>query len=118
MWYPRRTMITGIVTGLLLAAFWGVSAPAEEEPEALDLEVDVPELVDPAAELINVNTATQVELERIAGVGPVLAARIIEHRPYEEIDDLLEVPGIGEVSLEGMRDQIEIGEEEENDNDD
>ena len=44
------------------------------------------------------------------GIGPALAGRIIayreEHGPFTEVEELLEVSGIGEVVLDGLRDQI------------
>jgi competence protein ComEA len=57
--------------------------------------------------VVNVNTASAAELERLPGVGPSLAARIVEHREkngaFKAVDDLLLVRGIGEKSLERMR---------------
>ncbi len=48
---------------------------------------------------VNVNTATAAELERLPGIGPVLARRMVEHREarglFRRLDDLLEVKGIG-----------------------
>ena len=57
--------------------------------------------------LVNINTASIEELQQIGGVGPVLAEAIYNHRnehgPFESIDQLIEVSGIGEKSLERMR---------------
>lgn len=39
--------------------------------------------------LININTASQKELESLSGIGPVFAQNIIEHRPYSSIEELL-----------------------------
>ena len=59
---------------------------------------------------VDVNRSTVSQLESLPGVGPVLAERIIEYRdengPFTEIEDLLDVPGIGEAKLDGMRDDI------------
>ena len=53
--------------------------------------------------LVDVNRATQAELERLPRVGPALAARIIswreQHGPYRSIDDLRHVRGIGAVTV-------------------
>lgn len=61
---------------------------------------------------IRINTATASELEVLPGVGPVLAARIVAHReqrgPFETIEDLLGVPGIGESKLEGLRSEVAV----------
>ena len=57
----------------------------------------------PAGRPINVNTATMAELEALPGIGPVLARRIIEGRPYASVDDLDRVKGIGPKRLEEIR---------------
>jgi competence protein ComEA len=61
---------------------------------------------------ISLNQADASALEDLPGVGPVLAERIVAYReangPFEEIEDLLEVPGIGEAKLASMRDLISV----------
>jgi competence protein ComEA len=61
---------------------------------------------------IAVNLATAEELEGLPGVGPVLAQRIVEHRerygPFGVVEDLLDVPGIGEAKLAAIRDHITV----------
>lgn len=57
---------------------------------------------------ININTATQEELETLPGVGPVLARRIIEGRPYRTIDDLQHDKGIGEKHMEELRPLVTV----------
>jgi competence protein ComEA len=58
----------------------------------------------------DINRASASQLEGLPGVGPVLAERIVEYRdkngPFTEIEDLLDVSGIGEAKLAGMRDDI------------
>jgi competence ComEA-like helix-hairpin-helix protein len=57
----------------------------------------------PAGRLINVNTASQAELEALPGIGAVIARRIIEGRPYRAVEDLMRVKGIGKRRLEEIR---------------
>ena len=58
---------------------------------------------------IDINTADAAQLQRMNGVGPVTAQRIIvyraEHGPYTSVDDLLNVKGIGAKTLEKIRSQ-------------
>lgn len=51
---------------------------------------------------IDVNVASEGDLERLPRIGPALAARIVEHRPYRTIDDLGRVPGIGPRTIERL----------------
>jgi competence protein ComEA len=56
--------------------------------------------------LVNLNTAAQAELETLPDVGPVTALAIVawreEHGGFTSVDELLEVDGIGEVTLEKL----------------
>jgi competence protein ComEA len=65
----------------------------------------------PKGTKINLNTATLEELDSLPGIGPVLAQRIIDYRqtygPFQSVDDLLRVQGIGPALLEKIRDLVE-----------
>jgi competence protein ComEA len=62
---------------------------------------------------IDLNRADAGELDRLPGIGPVLAGRIVEHRrlagPYRSVEDLLAVRGIGPALFERLRDRVTIG---------
>ena len=74
----------------------------------------VPEQAAPAqgSGLININTADQAQLTTLPGIGPVIAGNIIAHReshgPFATIEELRNVPRIGAVTLENLRDLVTI----------
>lgn len=56
--------------------------------------------------IVNLNTATQAELEALPGVGAGLAKRIIAARPFTSLGDLDRVPGVGAKLLGKLRDRV------------
>lgn len=60
--------------------------------------------------ILSLNRANAGELESLPGVGPVLAERIVSFRDendgFDVVEDLLEVPGIGEAKLAAIRDLV------------
>ena len=52
---------------------------------------------------LDVNEASSADLLNIPGIGPVLAQRIIERRPFKSADELLDVKGIGAKKYEQIR---------------
>jgi competence protein ComEA len=74
--------------------------PAAPRPEALRSPLDL-------------NRATTADLERLSGIGPALAARIVEDRTrrgtFATLEDLLRVRGIGPATLERLRPLVRVG---------
>ncbi len=61
---------------------------------------------------VNINTADAVLLDLLPGIGPTTAQNIIDYReengPFEQIEDLLKVPGIGPSVLDDLRSLIVV----------
>jgi len=64
---------------------------------------------------VNINTASQTELESLQGIGPAKAKAIIEHREksggFASIDDLEKVSGIGPETVKQLRDAVTVESE-------
>ena len=63
--------------------------------------------------LVNINTASAIEMDQLPGIGEVLAARIVEFReqfgPFTTVDQLIEVEGISQNTIEELRPLVTIG---------
>ena len=73
-----------------------------------------PVAVAPTAKLLNVNRASQAELELLPGIGPALAKRIIDHREkngaFKSVDDLDKVKGIGPAMIKKLAPLVRFDE--------
>ncbi len=66
-----------------------------------------------AEKKVNINTATVEELQTLPKIGPKTAEAIVKYReehPFESVDDLLNVKGIGEKKLEQIKPYVTVGE--------
>jgi|TARA_Y100000310_G_scaffold267204_1_gene279093 competence ComEA-like helix-hairpin-helix protein len=54
---------------------------------------------------ININTATKEGLDTLKGIGPVKSDAIMDARPFNSVDELINVKGIGEVTLNNIKEQ-------------
>jgi competence protein ComEA len=63
---------------------------------------------------ININTATQAQLEALPGVGPKAAQRILEYRKqngnFKKVEDLMNVKGFGEKTFLKLKPVLTVGE--------
>ena len=66
-------------------------------------------LATPAFALVDINAASESELDTLPGIGPAYAKRIIDGRPYRSIDDITRVKGIGPKTFEKIKDMITVG---------
>ena len=61
---------------------------------------------------VNINTATQEELESLPNIGPVKAKAIIDYRKangnFKTVDDIKSVKGIGDISFDKLKSQISV----------
>ena len=58
--------------------------------------------------LVNINTATVAELETLPGIGASRAQAIVDNRPYQTVDDLNRVPGIGDATMNQLRPLVAV----------
>jgi comEA protein len=91
----KRSNITVWVGMVLAAAVLATSAPAFARGK------------------VNINTASKRRLERIPGVGNEIAELIIDYRrdngPFRSIEELKDIPGIGEKRIETLKEVVCVG---------
>ena len=97
-------LLTLLITLLLCSTVWVVLSPlAHKPPEA-------PRRKPVASGKITINTATVDQLALLPGIGTKTAQAIIEYRAqhgsFKTVSDLTKVRGIGEKTLEGLREHI------------
>lgn len=71
----------------------------------------MPQSVSANSTRVNINTASQAELEALPGIGPSLARKIIEYRSrhsFGSIEDIMQVPGVGSKKFKAMSAQLEV----------
>lgn len=61
---------------------------------------------------ININTATVSELDKLDGIGPAIAQKIVDYRTqnglFKKIEDIMNVSGIGEGKFVNIKDKIDL----------
>jgi competence protein ComEA len=90
----RRLCMTGAMVLVLLLAGTSNHVRAHVRTQAQTTAQPA------AAPLVNLNTATAADLAKLPGIGPAVAARILEYRQkngaFKKIEELMNVKGIGE----------------------
>lgn len=100
---------TALLLGFLAGYTIFESLPSDSFIIIGERETEIPATVSDVDEAgrICINSASAVELTDLPGIGPALAGRILEYReehgPFESVDCLLNIRGIGERVLERLR---------------
>ncbi|MGR3219850.1 MAG: ComEA family DNA-binding protein [Candidatus Anammoxibacter sp.] len=68
------------------------------------------------AVMVNINTASSEELSSLKGIGLIKADAIVnfreKHGNFKSVDDLKNVAGIGDVTFDGLKDNVTVGDTE------
>jgi competence ComEA-like helix-hairpin-helix protein len=99
----------GILWGVAVRRLYG---PGGHGRAPAAVAVAAPEPPEPPDDRIDLNAADAVELERLPGIGPVGARRIVEEReaggPYRSVGDLVRVAGFGPSRVRGLTPRVRV----------
>lgn len=78
--------------------------------ENIGENIIIEDITSSSTNLVNINTATQTELETLTGIGPSTALKIIKYRKengkFKTIEDIKNVSGVGDSKFEAIKDEI------------
>lgn len=119
----KTRLLLLFMTACFLAALFALYRTASVRETGTDYTITItrrahdavtPEVSTPGKDLamININTATLDELQTLPGIGAVIAQRIIDYRAengaFTAVDQLLNIKGIGEATLDKFRDRVSV----------
>jgi competence protein ComEA len=108
-------VLTGVFLCVLLGLFFRDRARLETAGIETEVEVSQEEIL-PDLSPLDLNRATNGELAQLPGIGEELARRIVEYReangPFESVEELMEVSGIGEGKFAGLEGRITVNGED------
>lgn len=132
-WLEKRRVLVGTVLSLCLLAIGGLLAwfdwhppktsittsrklvresVTKVEAQTKDVTTSVSVPIAPTSSLVNINTANADELDKLSGIGPTLAGRIIDYRNnhglFHTAHDIVNVTGIGEAIYSKIQSQITL----------
>jgi competence protein ComEA len=103
-----RTLLTAALVSLL-----AVAAPLDAQTKSQQPAQGKASAKGDVAGTVNINTASPSELERLPGIGPKTAGRIVEYRQknggFKKVEELMNVPGVGEKNFLKLRTHITTG---------
>jgi competence protein ComEA len=102
--FPRSKIVTAFMLVLVLVC--AAAAPAAAAPAAAQKPAAS------EARPVDLNTADSAALETVPGIGKSLSQRILTFRekngPFQSVDDLLKVQGVGEKSIQKLRPYLTV----------
>lgn len=107
--FQRKAVLLIFISILIGSILLARKEPLKEKGVVEQSSAPAPQKT-PIPKKIDINTADISIIMQLPGIGPGLAKQIINNRPYSTIDDLLNVPGIGEKRLSRIKEFIELPE--------
>ena len=99
-----NAIVVAVIAGALATS--AVAAPTSRQATRAQGQPPAP------APLVNLNTATKADLEKLPGVGPAVAQRILDYRQkngaFKKVEELMNVQGIGEKSFLKLRTLVTV----------
>jgi len=108
----RGSAIEGSAGNVLHASVPKTSEVSTQAPDLLKRQQAIPASSRTALDTLDLNRATEREIEALPGIGPVLAGRIVDYRQsrgtFRSIEQLRNVKGIGKKTFERIRTHVHV----------
>ncbi len=104
-WAWVRVLAVAIALIFVAASGWAADPKAAAKPASVPKQ-KVAKKVEKAAELIDLNTATKVQLMTLTGIGELTVQRIIKNRPYAKKDQLKSMKILTDQEYDRIKDRI------------
>ena len=94
-----------MIAALALAVPFTMVADNKAPAKAKEAKAAAPAKPAAAGKLLDINSATQAQLEALPGIGPAYAAKIIKGRPYKGKDDIVKA-GVPQATYDKIKDLV------------
>jgi competence ComEA-like helix-hairpin-helix protein len=96
------TLLTVVLMNMSLAAAQSPDKPEKTKAASMDMEKTAKKPDKP----VDINNASEKELTMLPGVGPKIAKEIVAARPFQSIDDLKKIKGIGDKTFATLKPHV------------
>jgi competence protein ComEA len=101
----RKSLIARLVVALFALSLLSGVGYAQDAPKKTD-KMEKPSAAAPAADLLDLNTATKEQLDALPGIGEAYSQKIVDGRPYAKKSDLVRKKVVPAATYKKIKDKV------------